>query len=143
MALAYTNRGDYDEAEATVRKALVIEPLNNELKQLKERIKQEKKSYIVQQKELGRKIFALDKKKQTIACKDIIGCFLSFIFSLIVIIILKIVQPILWMKNFVMKHWIVKMLARFIKVPIQIIKFPFMVMSKYFGPQVSTGSSTT
>jgi len=107
MSLAYTNRGDYDEASELLKRALLIEPLNNELNLLKERIKKEKNDYAEKQKELRRRIFAVGKKETTTNCQQM----RSIVFSFVVVIIFRIIQTIVWIKNLITRLWLVRIAA--------------------------------
>ncbi len=55
IAVAYTNKGEYDTAEIFLQKAMLKEPLNEDLRGLVARIKAEKREYIKKYTEISRR----------------------------------------------------------------------------------------
>ena len=57
MALAYTNKAEYEKAEVFLNRVMAIEPPNEDIRGLKELLEKEKKEYLKQYTEISRKVF--------------------------------------------------------------------------------------
>ena len=114
LSTAYVNRGDYDNAEKSLKRAMKIEPNNMELRDLAGKIKQGRKDYYKKEKEMGGRVFNLKTKKGTFfeTVIESIKKIVLFIPYTIMNLISDIFGTIV---NFIMDLWI-------IKVPIGILK---------------------
>ena len=125
MAVAFTNRGEYERAEECLKKATAKEPENQDLKALRVRIQSEKTQHLEKSREVSKKAFG---QKEMVEGREIkrvnwflamLQCILVYITKKVTNMVAKLIVPI---QEYALSFRVIKVLTTlFITIPLQIL----------------------